>query len=289
MKRYGIQYGKKSYVALLTSLIVLLGAAWSFAWYSGLTIRERNMPEAKYYDPNFAPLPQEVVDGLSNGPISTDQALKFEAMNDLLDPGYLAVENGYCLNPDGTGFVAVRTEMPGVRAGMIHWWFWWHALKDVRYKIWCPGAHYAIGVENMEQMNDLSLPYEQRYWDNPQYPVEDIGTGVRRLSIRFMAPEAFGFDTARFKAAGIEAVVCGVVGDVIAGTTVEHTYMVHLFRRTAHGLELRSRFWVGQALKSQLLRRLMINEKTVESLGWHCTTEYNHLAAFLPEIHAEFE
>ncbi|MBI5552810.1 MAG: hydrolase [Desulfobacterales bacterium] len=289
MKREKMKWGKGFRLCILSGLLVLLGATVCFAWFSGLTFWEKKMPEARYYDPTFAPFPEEVAAGLSNGPVESGKALKFEDLNDLLEPGYLAVENGYGLNPDGTGFVAVRTEFPGASAQMIHWWFWWHALKDIRYKIWCPGAHYGIGVEDMAQMNDAALSYQQRYLNNPQYPVEDVGTGVRRLSIRFISPEDFGFDTARFKAAGIEAVVCGVVGYMVAGVPVEHTYMVHMFRRTADGLELRSRFWLGQGLDSQALRKLAITQNTAMSLAFHCATEYNHLAEFLPEIFEEFK
>ncbi|MBI5897527.1 MAG: hypothetical protein HZB24_16450 [Desulfobacterales bacterium] len=289
MQRDEMNYGKGFFVSILALLFVFVGCTSCFAWSSDLTFWEKYMPEASYYDPIFAPLPQDVNAGLSNGPIASSEALKFESMNDLLKPGYLAIENGYCLKPDGKGFVAVRTEFPGASAEMIHWWFWWHAFKDVRYKIWCPGAHYAIGVDNMEQMKDASLSYRQRYLNNPQYPVEDVGTGVRRLSIRFISPEDFGFDTSRFKEMGIEAVVCGVVGDRIAGATVEHTYMVHMFRRTANGLELRSRFWIGEALESYALRKLMITQDTVKGVAFHCATEYNHLAEFLPEIFEEFK
>jgi hypothetical protein len=283
-----MKWGKGFCLSILSVLLVFLAATYCFAWFSGLTYREKRMPEASYYDPTFAPLPEEVRAGLFNGPVESRQALNFKDLNDLLEPGYLPVENGYCLNPNGTGFMAVRTEFPGARAEMVHWWFWWHALKDIRYKIWCPGAHYGISAEDMEQMSDASLSYQQRYLNNPQYPLEDVGTGVRRLSIRFISPEDFGFDTSRFGETDIEAVVCGVVGYMVAGVAVEHTYMVHMFRRTADGLELRSRFWLGQGLDSYALRKLAISQNTAMSLALHCATEYNHLAAFLPQIFEEF-
>jgi hypothetical protein len=280
---------KKPAVLWMTVLLIGFGYANGFAYYAGLTPLEKLKPEARYYNSTFAPLPDEVEEAFSNGPISSDQVLDIEDINDLLNPGYLEVENGYILNADGTGFVAVRTDFPDATGDMIHWWFWWHAYRNVRYKIWCPGDHYAISFHNEGQMNNPFLSYEQRYLNNPQYPVEDTGTGIRWLSIRFVPPEDFGFDTSKFNEMGIEAVICGVVGDRIAGLTINHTYMVHLFRRTADGLELRSRFWVGKALKSEALRKLMITENIVKKLGLHCSTEYNHLSEFLPDIYAEFK
>ncbi|MFY9398174.1 MAG: phloretin hydrolase [Desulfomonilia bacterium] len=289
MGRLGLVIGKDCFASLLTMVFLCLGPVHCLACLSGLTSKERAMPEARYHDTSFAPIPEEVEAGLSPGPISPEKALRFEAINDLLEPGYLDVENGYCLNPDRTGFVAVRTDFPGATGEMIHWWFWWHALEDIRYKIWCPGEHFAIGVRDEQRMNDASLSYQERYLNNPQYPVEDVGFGIRWLSIRFVPPEDFGFDTSRFDEAGIEAAICGIVGDRIFGFTVEHTYMVHLFRRTDTGLELRSRFWIGKVLPSYCLRKLMIYEYMAKAMGYHCATEYNHLAEFLPDIFEEFK
>jgi hypothetical protein len=278
-----------SLAALLAPVFVLLAHSPCSAYLQGLTAREKAMPEAGYFDPTYASLPEDVSAALSAGPIPSCKALKFEEINELLEPGYLEVENGYCLNPDGTGFVAVKTDFPGATGDMVRWWFWWHAFKNVRYKIWCPGSHFAISVHDMDRMLDPTLSYEERYLNNPQYPVEDTGTGYPWMSIRFVEPEAFGFDTSRFEAAGIDAVVCAVVGYRFAGiTAIRHTCMVHLFRRTDAGLELRSRFWVGKAL-SPFLRRFTITLDTARSIAFHCATEYNHLAGFLPEIYEEFK
>jgi len=257
--------------------------------YPLVTAKEKKAPEEKYYNRNFAPLPADVEAALSGGPVDSSKALKFEDINDLLNPGYLEVENGYCINPDGTGFVAVRTDIPGATADMIQWWFWWHANKNIRYKIWCPGDHYAISVKNEDQARDLSLTYEQRRVNNVHYPWEDTGTGPAELSIRFVSPETFDFDTSRFSEAGVEAVVCGVVGYVVAGVTVEHTRMTHVFRRNGSGLELRTRFWPGSVLAIEELRSLAITEDVLKGLGRHCGREYNHLAEFLPEIYQELK
>ena len=37
------------------------------------------------------------------------------------------MENGYCRMPDGSFFVAVRTEFPNATDKMFDWWFEWHA------------------------------------------------------------------------------------------------------------------------------------------------------------------
>ncbi len=285
---------EKRSMALFTVLVhlALSGCALQPGLYgldAELTEQEKSEPEAKYYTPVFAPLPPEVEEALAEGPVDPGRALRLADIKDLIKPGYLAVENGYCVNPDRTGFVAVKTDMPGVTADMIQWWFWWHAEKDIRYKIWCPGDHYAISVKNRDQADDTALSYEQRRVNNTHYPYEDTGTGVFQLSIRFVPPETlFGCDPTKDSATnGIEAVVCAVVGYKVGMVTVEHTYMTHVFRRTPGGLELRSRFWPGSALKSEGLRKMTIDRDVVKGLAYHCAREFSHLAGFLPEIYQE--
>ena len=108
------------------------------------------------------------------------------------------------------------------------------------------------------------------------------------MAIKFVPPEEFGFDPSQFKNQGIEAVRCVEVGLMIAGINIEHSYMCHIWRKTPHGLELRSRFWLGKMLQSKLLRQSIFTEDTLRDMLSHCSLEFNHLAGFLPEIYYEF-
>ncbi|MBU0994827.1 MAG: hydrolase [Proteobacteria bacterium] len=254
---------------------------------AGLTKKEKGMPEAKYYSTDFSEFPDVVLDAISYGPISPDQALAFENINDLANPGYLEVENGYGILEDGSAYVAARTEMPGADMEMIQWWFWWHTLKNIRYKIWCPGDHYAIGAKYLDRYADPTLSPEEKITDNPHYPVEDVGLGILALSISFVPPETFGFDTSAFENNGVEGAICGIVGIKLFGVTIDHTYMCHLFRKTDTGLELRSRFWLGAKL-DPAWRKIIFNEDAALGVMEHCSREYNHLASFLPDIYNEF-
>ncbi len=255
-----------------------------------LTEEEKAMPEASYYSTDFVTIPDEIMDAVAQGPADPDAALAFDDVNELTLPGYLELENGYTLLDDGTAYVAARTDFPsGITSDTIHWWFWWHALKDIRYKIWCPGDHYAIGVNDLDSYLDESVAMEKRYLQNQHYPVEDVGSGVMNLSIRFVSPAAFGFNTATFKRRGIEAVVCGIVGFRFGNTTIEHTYMCHIFRKKGDGLELRSRFWLGKKLNMPNIRKMVINEELAIDMLMHCSKEFNHLAGFLPSIYDEFK
>ncbi len=253
-----------------------------------LTPEEQSMPEAKYYSTDFAPVPDEVMEGLAWGPIPENKAVPFEKINELLKPGYLEMENGYSILKDGSAYVAVRTDLPGVTYEMMRWWFWWHALKDIRYKIWCPGDHYAIDVADKQRLADESLSYDERFLKNPHYPVEDVGPGPTNLSIRFVSPETFGFNVSDFSKNGIEGVTCAVVGFRNGQSTLEHTYMCHIFRKKGDGLELRSRFWLGKKLNMPNIRKMISTEDTAMDMAMHCTREFNHLAGILPAVYDEF-
>lgn len=57
-----------------------------------------------------------------------------------MEPGYLPRESGYCVLPNGVGYAAALTKMPGVTPQANNWWGPWHEQEDLRYKLWCPEA-----------------------------------------------------------------------------------------------------------------------------------------------------
>ncbi len=266
-----------------------------------LTDEEKTKPYAKYYYRQLAPIPGDVQSAIDAGPIDPSQALAFEKINDLLEPGYHAKENGYCFMPDGSCYVAVLTRMRGVTGEMIDWWFSWHAQESLRYKIWYPGAHAGTGVNDLDRLQNKSLPFRERYWHTTHYPVEDVGIGQEKLSITFMPPEEFGFDTTRFKAANVRTAICTRAGS--ENKKADHTDMCHFVRQVAGGVEMRSRFWIGRRIKVRMfsdrspvnriantgyIRKIVIPRNTPCQMSLHCAQEYNNLAQILPDLYREF-
>jgi hypothetical protein len=270
-------------------------------YQADLTEEEKTKSYAKYFYKKLAPVSEETMRAIQAGPMNPADALPFERKNDLLNRGYHAVETGHCRMPDNTCYVAVLTKMPGVNTEMLHWWFWWHALENLRYKIWYPGFHVGISVADRERLENASLSLQERFLNNPHYPVEDIGIGLDILSINFISPEDFGFDTSRFAQAGVATVVCSVVGSVTK--KVRHARMCHFVRNTADGVEMRSRFWIGGNIKvnmfsensiinrianTKLVRRLAIPRDTPYQMALHCAQEYSNLAEILPELYKNY-
>jgi len=266
-----------------------------------LTDEERSREYAAMLDRPLAKVPDDIMSAIESGPIDPADALPFGEKNRLLDPGYLAKETGYCRMPDGSCYTAVLTRMPGVTGDMIDWWFAWHGLEGLRYRIWFPDAHFGASVSDRTRVMDESRPYPDRYLHVTHYVTEDIGIGPDLLSIKFLPPKDFGFDTSRFKKAGVATAICTRVGSVSKG--VEHTDMCHVVRNVKGGVEMRSRFWIGRRMKvkafpekslvnravnTKAVRLTMIPKDTPYRMALHCAREYCNLAEILPGLFKKY-
>ncbi|HVL01577.1 MAG TPA: hypothetical protein VM553_17285 [Dongiaceae bacterium] len=258
--------------------------------------------EDHYLKSRPARLPPTTIQSLRIGPMSEAQAPRFDQLNKLLDPGYQAVETGYCQRQDGSWYVAVKTDFPGTTGPMLDWWFCWHTGHSNRYRIWHPTAHTSAVSTHPERYDGLSRSNCKLYVGDTHHVVEDIGTGDENLSIRFVSPDAFGFDTSRFAEAGIETAICGYVGRRYL--PAEFIRMTHLVRRTESGCEMRSRFWVGEDVQLKFgrglqglvnrgfrlpgVRQALFPNRLGFHLAMHCAQEYHHLSGLLPQLYREF-
>lgn len=238
----------------------------------------------------------ETLEAIERGPIDPADALALADLDRLLDPEPLAAESGWCTLDDAVGYVAVRTPMPEVGARMVDWWFDWHPHAPMRYRIWHPSAHRDNSFE------PPVVPREKAHWGAVHHPVEDIGLGVVHARIAFCAPTEIGFSTDALDDPAVATIVCGYVGD--DRRRVRHSPMVHAFLEHGDGVVLRSRFWLGAALRPQLpaalaapgalilnnrlVRRLALPPGLPRALALHCAEEYANLGALLPELYARF-
>jgi len=228
---------------------------------------------------------------VADGPMDRADALALSDLDRLLDPAPLAVETGWCSLADGVGYVAVRTAMPGVTTEMVDWWFDWHPREAIRYRIWHPAAH---------RSNSVDLPARsgaKAHWGAVHHPVEDIGTGTVHARIAFKRPTELGMALDLPDGATI---VGGYAGDETR--RMQHTVMVHVFLEEGDGVVLRSRFWIGAAIRpygplgaagarllnNRVVRRAMIPAGVARALAGHCTEEYANLAVLLPELHERY-
>ena len=265
-----------------------------------LTAEEKAKPYAKYFYATPAPPPPERLAAMER-PVDPANALPIENINDLLNPGYLEVESGWCILPNGAGYVANRTPMPGVTVDMVNWWMAWHSLEDLRYKLWYPPAHFAISLSDRDRAKvlDSNRPMTLRFQGLTHFVIEDIGgPSTEELAISFKTPEEVGFDMSRFHSPNVGTIVSA------NGTTrmlnpppgapnfKTPAFMLHFIREIPGGIEYRTRFWLGyHVLNKQpvflLPQGVWIPEFVPRGLALHNVHEYANLASFLPRLYEE--
>lgn len=116
---------------------------------------EENMPLAKYFYryplhyPN--PMAMQIINTLN--PIPCEEAIQPHDFMSLLKPyGYDKHELGYCMFPDGSGYVATyRVRPPHITAEMERWYGKWYnqhskgmpaGRGNLHYKLWNPIDHW---------------------------------------------------------------------------------------------------------------------------------------------------
>ncbi|MCI8992981.1 MAG: phloretin hydrolase [Eubacterium sp.] len=252
-----------------------------------VTEEEKMLPEYRYFTRPMAEADPAQYARIENEPLLPEHALKIEDRNDLFREGYLPGEFGTCVLPNGTAVVANYLKMPGVTVEMFDWWFAWHGLRPIRYKLWDKYEHYDISTSDPEKRKNEALSYRERYWDTVDTAVEDnLGTGPRSIDIQFRNPADIGFNAEKLsKFHG--TIVC-------AGGEHAPAVMCHFVRPIEGGTELRSRFWAGYGIKDgKPFKMLPDGQKIPEERGKlmlkHNIKEYTNLAAILPEIFEEFK
>ena len=233
-------------------------------------------------------------------PLDPAKADRIQDANDMLSPGYTSGETGYCVMPDGSGYVALHHRIAGATPEMFDWWFAWHGLEDLRYKIWYPEYHISARVasEDRAKILDPDRPLPLKFQGLTHHVVEDIGGGVlNAVDISFLTPEDFGFDMSRFQPPNAEALAAAnVLAKPVDApqTRPPPVAFVHLVRSFPGGIEVRNRFWIGyQIVDRKPVLRLpegfAVPEEAVQGLFLHDVQEFANLGAILPQLYGEQE
>lgn len=259
-----------------------------------LTQEEEQKPYAKYFNQPIASPNKELIEILRKGPMDSSQALMPENIRHLLESDYDEVETGYCVLPNGTGYVAVNNKFPGVTLDMINWWFAWHGLEDMRYMLWFKKGHYGITVSDEDRAKILNVdtPMLEKFQGRTHYVIEDTGNGPEDIEISFLKPEQLGFNADELKAKKVTVVSGNGLSQARVGGPKAPAIMLHYFRETAEGVESRSRFWMGYHIihgkPCKLLPdAIQIPVQAPMGLAFHNVEEYSNLAAILPSLYRE--
>lgn len=236
----------------------------------------------KYYLEEMAEVPDELYKQAAQAKLTSDQVLSVHDVNLLFEPGYLPVERGYCALPDGTAYMANILFMPDVTPEMFDWWFAWHTLDSLRYKIWDREDHMYCMTRNPEQVRDPRLSWREKYQNTLCDITEAFGPEPKDVVVPFVPPENMGFDPAKLRTFD---------GTIIAMASEDsRTISCHFVRPVSGGVELRTRFWFGMCLRNGKPERFddsKLPEQLPKSLLLHNIKEFTNLARLLPRIFPE--
>jgi hypothetical protein len=264
-----------------------------------LTPEEEARPFAKYYyeplkqpDPaHYAAMETPIDPALAYGPEEINRLLDVEALRK-------GVEVGWCNLPNGAGYIANTILYPDVTPEMIDWWFAWHPLEDLRYRIWYPPQHAGIMLSPLDRARilDPDIPMREKNWGVTHYVTENCDCGMENVDISFRSPADMGFDMERFDK--VAATFAGGAGWAVTVNKCDTSItapaiMCHMFYKEPGGLRHRTRFWMGYRFTEQgkpelcLPPGVAVPAEAVQGLARHNVKEFTRYGDFLPRIYKE--
>jgi len=265
-----------------------------------LTPAEAARPFARYFYEEIRPCDPAHY-AMMDEPMDPARAFGPGEINRLLDVRRLETEEaeiGWCSLPNGVGYVANRMFYPGVTADMIDWWFAWHPLEDLRYRIWYPPQHAGIMLDPVGRARvlDPGIPNREKNWGVTHHVTENCGCGMENIDIRFRSPADMGFDMERFNE--VAATFAGGEGwsvpvDAGDGAIAAPAIMGHVFYEVPGGLMHRTRFWMGCRFTAEgkpescLPPGVSVPAAPVQGLARHNVKEFTRLGDLLPRIYKE--
>ncbi|MDY5023447.1 MAG: hypothetical protein SPE99_13750, partial [Blautia sp.] len=190
-------------------------------------------------------------------------------------------ENGYCVMPDGTGYVAALHQMPEVTLEMYKWWNEWRWKGDCngRYKIWCPGKH--LVCHNIFVSEEIGGKIEEIYFqegisENP----EKVGLNQEEMKKHglLMADGGGAWSKVRDEAPDVPA-----MGGIVIHFIYQH--------KNGKGITMRSRFWKGYSIGNGVYKSLAPGQKesmkSLKGLFEHNCIEMAYLNSLLPSLYRD--
>jgi len=243
---------------------------------SELSLQEQAKSYSKYYYKEPSQIDCELMEVI-NRKIEMDyrKAITPEKINYMLDPSLIEVENGYCKLPSGGGYISALHKMPGVTFEMYKWWLDWWIHDELRYKIWCPKAHYNSGF---------------------MWSFEDCEEDVFLMSSLRQTPEAIGLDVEKMKKSKLlmadGANATSLLRNSDRKTKPIPTIVMHFVYETEEGIDIRSRFWkgyqaIGNSIVCVLEEEQKVSSESLNKLLEHNCMEMSTLRDILPSLYAE--
>lgn len=259
---------------------------------------EKRMPLAKYYyDYPMKDLPEDLKEKIFGPPMDPDDAVKAENFVSWLKPcgEYEKAENGYCMFPDGSGYICTYMPIPEtVEMKKIFWYLNWlniHSKSmaaehgNLRYKIWNPADHWDHYFINWTDKSDGIHTTESL----------DMGEGDRKYNTIRHAFDLRPFGLTEEMIARLKASGCNVSETSDWESFDEpgaHLCMGQIRPRPEGGFERRSCEWIGwrPGKNGELIReqRTHCDEAYLRKVAYHTLIEWYHMMDFINDLYEEY-
>ncbi len=246
-----------------------------------LTPEEAASKYAKYYNMGPAEPSKENLLAIERGAqIDPSKAFMMEDYAKLMNaPGHREIETGYCIMPNGVGFVAGRVFQMGMTDEKMQFFVdHYNPEGDLFYKTWYPGAH-------MRHYSDMA--------------VEDLGWGMEEF--RFVHPFTMEEINVPEEINKNDPQCISVNGFNILSYPLHHpdAEPMHLVEMTYDreipgGREKRVNFWIGTHFENGHSKLYLPDNKPVEMniaraqcahVVWEFTTLTRNILTFWDDAH----
>lgn len=256
---------------------------------------EEKMPLYRYLRNYPLRYPDEALMRYIEKPMDPKQAILPEHFPQLLKPyGYSPCEVGYCMLPDGSGYIATYSVRPaGISSKMEQWYRHWSnqyshravaGHGNLRYKIANPADHFDNHYVNYTD-DRLGICYQESM---------DLGNGGRRLEVIRHPFSLLDYGLTEEHVLQLREAGIDFDGKAFYETYDEpgSSFCVSIERLCPFGgVEIRSRKWIGWRPVNGVLVRdpsTKCSEESLKEMLIHMIVEREHLYSFLPELYEEY-
>ena len=262
-----------------------------------ITDADKQKSYFKYYERDLAPIAPQKMGAIFGAPMVPIGKVTFPERAKILEPGFTD-DTGYCVLPDGTGYISDTTFIPGGTAEMVDWYFAWRGLDPFRFTIVNPEEN--LGSKSMQTCITLD-PFrtiQEKYWDTTQV-VTRVGQmgpmGPPKIDyLNFKCPSSVGFDMAKIGPdQETKTLVCARnFADGQPPQAAPDYFVCHQVKEAEGGINVTTRIWYGWTVRYGKSYKALPDEFFMQpmvpmALMIQNATEWANLAAILPELYAE--